>query len=74
MVPCETVTGAMWLRARDTLYRIADLAQAEGVTFMNENLNLAVDHPSAPFARIEDTRSLVASVDRPGLPRGLCQR
>jgi len=27
VVPCEIVTGAMWLRARDTLGRIADLAR-----------------------------------------------
>ena len=31
----------MWLKARDTLNRIADLAEEEGVTFTLENLNLA---------------------------------
>lgn len=67
VVPCETVTGTMWLKARDTLNRIADLADRHGVTFMIENLNLPVDHPSVPFARIADTLSLVASIDRPGL-------
>jgi hydroxypyruvate isomerase len=49
--PCEVVTGAMWLKARDTLNRIADLAEEHGVTFMIENLNLPVDHPSVPFAK-----------------------
>ncbi|MDQ0473358.1 TIM barrel protein [Labrys wisconsinensis] len=67
VTPCETVTGAMWLKARDTLNRIADLADEHGVTFMIENLNLPVDHPGVPFARIEDTLALVSAVDRPGL-------
>ena len=67
VTPCETVTGAMWLKARDTLNRIADMAEAEGVTFTLENLNLPVDHPGVPFARAEDTLALVSSVDRPGL-------
>ena len=48
VTPCETVTGAMWLKARDTLSRIADLAEQHGVTFMIENLNLPVDHPGVP--------------------------
>jgi len=64
---CEVVTGAMWLKARDTLNRIADLAEEAGVTFVLENLNLAVDHPGTPFGRAEDTLALVASVDRPSL-------
>ena len=38
VTPCETVTGAMWLKARDTLNRIADLAAAYGV-------GLAKNHP-----------------------------
>lgn len=67
VVPCGAVTGAMWLKALDTLNRIADLAEAEGVVFMLENLNLPVDHPGVPFARAEDTLALVSSVDRPGL-------
>lgn len=65
--PTEVVTGAMWLRARDTLMRVADLAEEHGVTFMLENLNRQVDHPGVPFAGIEDTLALVAAVDRPGL-------
>ena len=64
--PCE-LTGAMWLKARDTLNRIADLAEKEDVTFTLENLNLAADHPGVPFARAEDTLALVSSVNRPSL-------
>jgi hydroxypyruvate isomerase len=67
VTPCEIVTGAMWLKARDTLSRIADLGAEHGATFMIENLNLPVDHPGVPFARIEDTLALVSSVDRPEL-------
>jgi hydroxypyruvate isomerase len=63
VTPCEVVTGAMWLKARDTLARIADLAVHHDVTFMIENLNLAVDHPGVPFARVEDTLALVAAVN-----------
>lgn len=65
--PVETVTGAMWLKARDTLCRIADMAEEEGVVFTLENLNLPVDHPGVPFARAEDTLALVSSVDHPRL-------
>ncbi len=67
VTPCETVTGAMWLKARDTLCRIADMADEEGVTFTLENLNLPVDHPGVPFGRAEDTLALVSSVDHPRL-------
>ena len=67
VTPCEIVTGAMWLKARDTLSRVADLGAKHGVTFMIENLNLPVDHPGVPFARIEDTLALVSSIDRPEL-------
>jgi hydroxypyruvate isomerase len=64
VTPCEVVTGPMWLRARDTLNRIADLGAEHGVMFMIENLNLSVDHPGVPFARIEDTLALVSSIDK----------
>ena len=67
LTPCEVVTGAMWLKARDTLNRIADLGAGHGVTFMIENLNQPVDHPGVPFARIEDTLALVSAIDRPEL-------
>jgi hydroxypyruvate isomerase len=63
----DVVTGAMWLKARDTLNRIADLGEEAGVTFVLENLNLAVDHPGTPFARAEDCLALASSVNRPGL-------
>ena len=69
--PCETVTGAMWLKALDTLNRVADLADKEGVVFALENLNLPVDHPGVPFALAEDTLALVAAVNRPNLKLNL---
>lgn len=65
--PCPIVTGAMWLQARDTLNRIADLGERHGVTFMLENLNLPLDHPGTPFGRAEDTLALVSSIDRKSL-------
>lgn len=65
--PSEVVTGAMWLKARDTLSRIADMAEEEGVVFTLENLNLPVDHPGTPFGRAEDTLALVSSVNHPRL-------
>ena len=71
VTPCETVTGAMWLKARNTLSRIADLAEKHGVVFMLENLNLPVDHPGVPFALAKDTLALVSSVNRPGLTLNL---
>ncbi|WP_319498217.1 TIM barrel protein [uncultured Cohaesibacter sp.] len=66
-LPCEVVTGPMWLKARDTLARVADMAEEEGVVFTLENLNLPVDHPGTPFARAEDTLALVSSVNHPRL-------
>lgn len=65
--PAFVVTGSMWAQARDTLNRLADLGDAEGVTFVLENLNAAVDHPGVPFGRAEDCLALVASIDRPSL-------
>ena len=65
MMPCAAVTGPMWMKARHTLDRIADLGQRHGVTFVLENLNAAVDHPGVPFGRAEDCLDLVAAVDRP---------
>ncbi len=67
VVKSEIVTGPMWLKARDTLNRIADLGEREGVTFVLENLNEAVDHPKTPFAKAADTLALVSSVNRPSL-------
>lgn len=67
VVPVEGVTGAMWLAARDTLARVAELGEQHGVQFVLENLNLAVDHPGVPFASARDCLDLVASVDSPHL-------
>jgi hydroxypyruvate isomerase len=67
VMPCDVITGAMWLKAQETLARIADLADQEGVTFTLENLNLPVDHPGVPFGRAEDTLALVSAVDHPRL-------
>ena len=57
----------MWDTARRTLARIAELGEREGVTFVLENLNTAVDHPRTPFARAADTLDLVRGVDSPHL-------
>lgn len=65
--PIEVVTGRMWLKARDTLARIVDMAEEEDVVFTLENLNLPVDHPGVPFGRAEDTLALVSSIDHPRL-------
>jgi hydroxypyruvate isomerase len=59
----ETVTPAMEEIAVATLTRVAELGEREGVVFCLENLNTAVDHPGAPFAKAADTRALVAAVD-----------
>ncbi|MBW8786744.1 TIM barrel protein [Mesorhizobium sp. WSM3224] len=71
VVKSEVVTGTMWLKARDTLDRIADLGEREGVTFVLENLNETVDHPKTPFAKAADTIALVSSVNRPSLKLNL---
>lgn len=61
------VTGADWLKARETLARIADLGAKHNKVFMLENLNLPVDHPGTPFALAADTIALVESIDNPHL-------
>ena len=60
------VAPGMWLRARDTLHRVCDLAEEENVVFTLENLNLR-EHPGCPFNSTEDVLSLVSTVDRPQL-------
>jgi hydroxypyruvate isomerase len=65
--PAHEVTGAMWLQARETLARVAELGRREGVTFVLENLNTAVDHPGVPFARAADVVALVRAVGSPHL-------
>lgn len=62
----EHIAPGMWLRARDTLHRICDLAEEEDVIFTLENLNLR-EHPGCPFNSTGDVLSLVAAVDRPQL-------
>ena len=62
----DVVSGAMWLKARDTLNRICDMAEEEGVVFALENLN-RLDHPGCPFGSTGDVLSLVSAVDRPQL-------
>ena len=71
VVPAHEVTGDMWLRARDTLARVAALGEREGVRFVLENLNTAVDHPGVPFARAADTMALVRAVGSPHLRMNL---
>src|SRR5919107_386412 len=65
--PVHEVTGPMWVNAYRTLDRLAELGERAGVTFCLENLNTAVDHPGAPFARAADTLALVEGGDRPGV-------
>lgn len=62
----EVVSGAMWVKAKDTLNRICDMAEEEGVVFTLENLNL-LDHPGCPFGSTEDVITLVSAVNRPQL-------
>ena len=56
----------MVTRARDTLHRICDLAEASGQVFTLENLN-PIDHPGCPFGSTADVLALVSSVNRPQL-------
>ncbi|MET0525701.1 MAG: TIM barrel protein [Nocardioides sp.] len=69
--PVEAITGEMWLAARSTLGRIADLGRQHDVVFTLENLNVTVDHPGTPFARAEDTLALVRAVGSPHLRMNL---
>ncbi|PRY74497.1 hydroxypyruvate isomerase [Yoonia maritima] len=62
----DVVDGPMWLKARDTLNRICDMAEAEGVVFTLENLN-GLDHPGCPFGSTADVLALVSSINRPQL-------
>ena len=54
-------------RYAETLTRIARLGEREGVTFVLENLNTAVDHPGTPFAKAADCLALVEAVHSPAL-------
>ncbi len=66
----QVVSGAMWLKARDTLNRICDMAEKEGVIYTLENLNL-MEHPGCPFNTTADVLALVSSVNRPQLRMNL---
>jgi hydroxypyruvate isomerase len=65
--PVAVVTGEMWLAAATTLRRVAALGEREGVIFVLENLNTAVDHPGTPFAKAADCLALVEAVGSPHL-------
>lgn len=69
--PVTSVNGGMWIRARDTLRRLADLGQQHAVTFVLENLNAEVDHPGVPFCRAADCINLVSAIDHPNLKLNL---
>lgn len=61
-----TFAPGMEQRARDTLNRICDMAEEEGVVFTLENLN-PLDHPGCPFGSTSDVLALVSAIDRPEL-------
>ncbi|HET7471542.1 MAG TPA: TIM barrel protein [Candidatus Limnocylindrales bacterium] len=65
--PQTVISGRMWLNAYRALAELAGLAEANGVTFCLENLNLVVDHVGTPFGRAEDVLTLVETLDRPGV-------
>ncbi|MDR1187870.1 MAG: TIM barrel protein [Bifidobacteriaceae bacterium] len=67
LTPRHQDTPQMWLAAVETLGRLAELGEREGVTYCLENLNRRVDHPGAPFATTDATRPLVSQVGSPAL-------
>ncbi|KOC89097.1 TIM barrel protein [Winslowiella iniecta] len=69
--PVEVVSGAMWLKARQTLSQLAAMGEKAGKVFTLENLNTAVDHPGTPFAKASDTLALVEAVNSPALKMNL---
>jgi hydroxypyruvate isomerase len=64
MNPISHVTGAMWMNARSTLCRIAELGEQHDVDFTIENLN-PLDHPGVPFHGALEILALVKAVDSP---------
>ena len=56
----------MGVKARDTLIRLCDIAEAEGEAFTLEKLN-PLDHPGGQFGVTGDVLALVSSIDRPQL-------
>ncbi|WP_338563763.1 TIM barrel protein [Erwinia sp. E_sp_B04_7] len=69
--PVEVVTGAMWLKAKQTLESLAALGEKANRVFTLENLNTAVDHPGTPFAKADETLALVQAVNSPWLKMNL---
>lgn len=69
--PVQVVTGAMWMKATETLTRLAQMGEEADKVFTLENLNLPLDHPGTPFAKAGDTLALVEAVNRPGLKMNL---
>lgn len=69
--PVEVVTGAMWLKAVETLRQVALMGERAGRVFTLENLNLPVDHPGTPFALADDTLALIEAVNSPALKMNL---
>ncbi|MFS2221721.1 TIM barrel protein [Pantoea sp. B65] len=71
VTPVAVVSGAMWLKAGETLRQLAAMGEKAGKVFTLENLNTAVDHSGTPFAKASDTLALVEAVNRPGLKMNL---
>jgi len=69
--PKDVLTGRDWLRARDTLTRLAELGAEYNRVFMLENLNLILDHPGTPFGLAADTMTLVEAVNHPNMRMNL---
>ncbi|MDU8924408.1 TIM barrel protein [Pasteurellaceae bacterium LIM206] len=69
--PVEVVTPEMWLKAADTLRKVAKLGEQANKIFMLENLNLLVDHKGTPFALAKDTYTLVKAINSPYLKMNL---
>ena len=61
------VSPREWVKAVDTLKRLADLGAKHNRVFTLENLNTLVDHPGTPFAKAFETIALVSAVDNPHL-------
>lgn len=67
----EEVTASDWIKALDTLSRMAELGAKHDRVFVLENLNTAVDHSGTPFAKAADTLKLVRTVNSPNLKLNL---
>lgn len=69
--PITQVTGAMWIKAYKTLCAIAELGERYQKVFLLENLNTLIDHPGTPFAKAQDTLTLISAVNSPWLKMNL---